>query len=67
MPPEFSTPEQLWDTPLDISGKTLNVIKVYQDGNSQTKDSEKDGFAFMRCPACTASILPACLPARYRP
>src|SRR5512141_689930 len=48
MPPEFSTPEQLWDTPLDISGKTLNVIKVYKDGNSETKDSEKDGYAFMK-------------------
>src|SRR5512146_2060361 len=48
MPPEFSDPEHLWDTPLDLSGKTLNVIKVYEDGNALTKDSEKDGFAFMK-------------------
>jgi len=62
MPPEFSTPEQLWDTPLDISGKTLNVIKVYQDGNSETKDSEKDGFAFMKV-SCLHCVDPSCVSA----
>ena len=39
MPPEFSVEEQLWVTPLDISGKTLNVIKMYKDGTGETKDS----------------------------
>jgi Fe-S-cluster-containing dehydrogenase component len=62
MPPEFSTEEQLWDTPLDISGKTLNVIKVYQDGNSETKDSEKDGFAYMKV-SCLHCVDPSCVSA----
>lgn len=62
MPPEFSTEEQLWDTPLDISGKTLNVIKMYTDGNSETKDSEKDGFAFMKV-SCLHCVDPSCVSA----
>ncbi|MDD5057604.1 MAG: hydrogenase 2 operon protein HybA [Sideroxydans sp.] len=62
MPPEFSDTEQLWDTPTDISGKTLNVIKVYQDGNSATKDSEKDGFAFMKV-SCLHCVDPSCVSA----
>ncbi|MDO8989861.1 MAG: hydrogenase 2 operon protein HybA [Sideroxyarcus sp.] len=62
MPPEFSTPEQLWDTPLDISGKTLNVIKVYQDGTCEHKDVEKDGFAFMKV-SCLHCVDPSCVSA----
>ncbi|MDP1633689.1 MAG: hydrogenase 2 operon protein HybA [Gallionellaceae bacterium] len=62
MPPEFSTKEQLWDTPLDISGKTLNVIKLYQDGNSATKDSEIDGFAYMKV-SCLHCVDPSCVSA----
>ncbi len=62
MPPEFSDAEHLWDTPTDISGKTLNVIKVYQDGNSATKDSEKDGFAFMKV-SCLHCVDPSCVSA----
>ncbi|MBU0621991.1 MAG: hydrogenase 2 operon protein HybA [Gammaproteobacteria bacterium] len=62
MPPEFSTEEQLWDTPLDISGKTLNVIKVYKDGTSETKDSEKDGHAFMKV-SCLHCVDPSCVSA----
>ena len=62
MPPEFSTEDHLWDTPLDISGKTLNVIKVYKDGNGETKDSEKDGFAFMKV-SCLHCVDPSCVSA----
>ena len=61
MPPEFTT-EQLWDTPVDISGKTLNVIKVYKDGTCETKDSEKDGFAFMKV-SCLHCADPSCVSA----
>jgi Fe-S-cluster-containing dehydrogenase component len=60
MPPEFSDNEKLWDTPLDLSGKTLNVIKVYEDGNALTKDSEKDGFAFMKV-SCMHCVDPSCV------
>jgi Fe-S-cluster-containing dehydrogenase component len=62
MPPEFSTEDHLWDTPLDISGKTLNVIKMYEDGNGETKDSEKDGFAFMKV-SCLHCADPSCVSA----
>ena len=27
-----------WDTPKDLSGKTLNIIKVYRDGSMEQKD-----------------------------
>jgi Fe-S-cluster-containing dehydrogenase component len=45
MPPEL-TPlkvggeavNNVWDAPLDISGKTLNVIKAYVNGTAPTKD-----------------------------
>ena len=48
MPPEVSTPDALWDTPKDISGKTLTVIKVYRDGKMEKKDSVTDGYAFVK-------------------
>jgi Fe-S-cluster-containing dehydrogenase component len=62
MPPEFSGEDQLWDTPLDISGKTLNVIKVYKDGKAEIKDSEKDGYAFMKV-SCLHCVDPSCVSA----
>lgn len=62
MPPEFSTPDQLWDTPLDLSGKTLNIIKVYKEGSGEHKDSEKDGYAFMKS-SCLHCVDPSCVSA----
>lgn len=62
MPPEYSTPEQLWDTPLDISGKTLNVIKVYKDGTGEAKDAEHNGYAFMKV-SCLHCVDPSCVSA----
>jgi Fe-S-cluster-containing dehydrogenase component len=62
MPPEFSTPQQYWDTPLDLSGKTLNVIKVYQHGTGLTKDSATDGFAFNKV-SCLHCADPSCVSA----
>jgi Fe-S-cluster-containing dehydrogenase component len=62
MPPEYSTEEQYWDTPLDISGKTLNVIKLYSDGTGEYKDSEKNGYAFMKI-SCLHCVDPSCVSA----
>ena len=62
MPPEFSTKEQYWDTPLDLSGKTLNVIKLYKNGTAEKKDREKDGFAFMKN-SCLHCADPSCVSA----
>ncbi len=63
MPPEHHGADTLWDTPLDISGSTLNVIKVYKNGSAATKDSETDGYAFVKksCLHCVdASCVSAC-------
>lgn len=46
MPIEINAPQQQWnrgewDSPLDISGKTLNVIKIYREGEAQHKVRKK--------------------------
>jgi Fe-S-cluster-containing dehydrogenase component len=61
-PAEFSTVDQLWDTPLDTSGKTFNLIKMYRSGTMETKDSEENGFAFMKT-SCMHCADPSCVSA----
>jgi Fe-S-cluster-containing dehydrogenase component len=62
MPAEFSTTDKLWDTPLDLSGKTLNVIKAYKDGSGTTKDAEANGYAFIKN-SCLHCVDPSCVSA----
>ena len=62
LPPEFSTPEQLWDTPLDTSAKTFNVIKMYRSGSMATKDDPDNGYAFMKT-SCLHCNDPSCVSA----
>lgn len=69
MPAEFTplhtpsgTTEALWDAPLDISGKTLNIIKAYRDGSGAVKDQEKDGYAFTKL-SCYHCVDPSCVSA----
>jgi len=62
MPPEISTQDQLWDTPLDISGKTLTVIKVYKHGELKAKDQEENGWAFVK-KSCLHCVDPSCVSA----
>lgn len=62
MPPDFNTQDMLWDTPLDLSGKTLNVIKMYKDGAATQKDQEKDGYAFVK-KSCLHCADPSCVSA----
>ena len=50
----------LWDTPLELSGKTYTVIKIYQDGASNRKDEVKDGFAHIKR-QCLHCIDPSCV------
>jgi len=62
-PAEFKTADHLWDTPLDTTGHTFNVIKVYTNGTGETKDAETNGFSFMKtsCMHCAdASCVSAC-------
>lgn len=61
-PAEFSTVDQLWDTPLDTSGRTFNLIKMYRSGTMETKDSEENGFAFMKT-SCMHCADPSCVSA----
>jgi Fe-S-cluster-containing dehydrogenase component len=64
MPPEHSAiqGEAMWDVPLDISAKTLNVIKVYQDGTAAQKDREMNGYAFIKR-HCLHCVDPSCVSA----
>ena len=64
MPPEFTELEigDVWDAPLDISGKTLNIIKAYRDGTGTHKDQIKDGFAFTKL-SCMHCLDPSCVSA----
>ena len=61
-PPEFSTQDQLWDTPLDTSGYTFNIIKMYRNGTMENKDAEANGFAFMKT-SCMHCADPSCVSA----
>ncbi len=64
MPPEHTALAigDYWDAPLDISGNTLNVIKVFRDGTGLNKDQEKDGFAFTKV-SCMHCVDPSCVSA----
>ncbi|MFO1217971.1 MAG: hydrogenase 2 operon protein HybA [Burkholderiaceae bacterium] len=62
MPPENHTEDGLWDTPLDLSGKTLNVIKVYKHGELRAKDQEENGWAFVK-KSCMHCVDPSCVSA----
>ncbi|MBI4985943.1 MAG: hydrogenase 2 operon protein HybA [Rhodocyclales bacterium] len=61
-PAEFSTLDHLWDTPLDTSGYTFNIIKMYRNGTMTVKDQEKDGYAFMKI-SCMHCADPSCVSA----
>ncbi|MEI8324384.1 MAG: hydrogenase 2 operon protein HybA, partial [Betaproteobacteria bacterium] len=61
-PPEFSTEDHLWDTPLDTSGHTFNLIKMYRNGTMETKDAEFNGYAFMKT-SCMHCADPSCVSA----
>jgi Fe-S-cluster-containing dehydrogenase component len=52
--------EHTWDTPEDLSGRTLNVIKVYRNGTAEKKDREIDGFAFVKR-HCLHCVDPSCV------
>lgn len=62
MPPETYGGEALWDRPLDLSGKTLNVIKAYSDGDASVKDRETDGHAYVK-KSCLHCVDPSCVSA----
>jgi Fe-S-cluster-containing dehydrogenase component len=65
MPPDVpaaltSWNENTWDTPEDLSGRTLNIIKVYRNGTAEQKDREINGFAFVKR-HCLHCVDPSCV------
>lgn len=62
LPEQGATEDLMYDTPLDLSGETLNVIKAYRNGTMEQKDQEIDGFAFMKR-HCLHCVDPSCVSA----
>ena len=60
MPVERADESPIWDTPLDASGKTLNIIKLYKNGTAEVKDREIDGFSFVKR-HCMHCVDPGCI------
>ncbi len=50
----------VWDTGEDISGKTLNTIRVFTHGTKQQKDREENGYAFVKR-HCLHCVDPSCV------
>jgi len=51
MPPEFSGEQKTWDSPIDLSAKTLNIIKMHKEGGQIS-------FVKRQCMHC---LEPACV------
>lgn len=62
MPLEHNGPLKLWDNPIDLSAKTLNIIKKYENGTKAVKDREVDGYSFIKR-QCMHCVDPACVSA----
>lgn len=63
MPAETDDLLPIWDTPKDLSPKTLNVIKLYRHGEAKHKDQAVNGFSFVKrnCLHCVdASCVSVC-------
>jgi len=59
LPPDHSTPDSLWDNPLDLSAKTYTIVKLYKDGTGLAKDQAINGYSFVRS-LCMHCVDPAC-------
>jgi len=55
--PEMVGSQNLWDNPIDLSARTLNIIKKYENGTGEYKDRETNGFSFIKrhCMHCVVS------------
>ena len=62
LPLEDNIGEKLWDTPLELSGHTYNVIKIYQNGTMEHKDKAVNGFAHIKR-SCLHCGDPSCVSA----
>jgi len=62
LPVESTDLLQLWDNPRDLSGKTINVIKKFENGSAARKDQAVDGYSFVKR-HCMHCIDPSCVTA----
>ncbi len=62
MQPDFTGDQEVWDNPQDLSSDTLNIIKKFSNGTGEEKDSETDGYAFIKR-QCLHCIDPSCVTA----
>jgi len=60
MPVEHTGTDKLWDNPQDLSDKTLTIVKKFSHGTGKKKNSETDGYAFIRR-QCMHCVNPACV------
>ncbi|MET0079034.1 MAG: 4Fe-4S dicluster domain-containing protein, partial [Candidatus Thiodiazotropha lotti] len=60
MPPTPLEDETYWDAARDLSHETLNVIKVYQEGEASIKDAAENGYAFEKR-SCMHCVDPGCV------
>ena len=60
MPPTELDGKVYYDSAQDLSQETLNVIKLYQDGEGKIKDAEINGFAFEKR-SCMHCVDPGCV------
>ena len=59
MPLEQRDTLDIWENPADLSSKTLNIIKKYEFGDAQEKDTD-NGFSFIKR-HCLHCVDPACV------
>ncbi len=60
MPPVIEGDNKAWDSARDLSGDTLNVIKVYKNGTAEVKDAQVNGFCFEKR-SCMHCVDPGCV------
>ncbi|MDD5393074.1 MAG: hydrogenase 2 operon protein HybA [Thiothrix sp.] len=60
MPPVIEEGNPQFDSARDLSGDTLNVIKVYLNGKGEHKDTVSDGYAFEKR-SCMHCVDPGCV------
>jgi Fe-S-cluster-containing dehydrogenase component len=62
LPPDHRNPNSVWDDPVDLSAKTVNIVKLYTNGTGALKDREIDGYSFIRR-FCMHCVDPSCVSA----
>ncbi len=62
LPPDHYQPGEIWDDPLDLSAKTVNIVKLYRNGTGLAKDQEINGYSYIRR-FCMHCVDPSCVSA----